>query len=217
MTRFIVAAVAASLLSSASQAAEVWINELHYDNAGGDVGEFVEVAGTAGTDLAGWTLSLYNGGSGAPYTSLGLDGVIPDSGASGFGALAFGFAGIQNGGADGVALINGSGDVTQFLSYEGQITATAGLAAGLDSEDIGVFESADTPVGHSLQLVGSGDSYASFFWSEAAVASPGSLNDGQSLSAVPLPAALPMFMGALGGLLFVGRQRRNSSAVSDSC
>jgi hypothetical protein len=36
----------------------VFINEIHYDNAGTDVGEGVEIAGTAGTDLTGWVLFL---------------------------------------------------------------------------------------------------------------------------------------------------------------
>ena len=31
----------------------LWINEIHYDNVGGDVGEFVEVAGAAGMDVSG--------------------------------------------------------------------------------------------------------------------------------------------------------------------
>jgi hypothetical protein len=38
-----------------------WINEFHYDNAGTDAGEFIEIAGLAGTNLAGWQLVLYNG------------------------------------------------------------------------------------------------------------------------------------------------------------
>lgn len=38
----------------------VFINEIHYDNAGTDTGEFVEIAGPAGTDLSGWTLVLHN-------------------------------------------------------------------------------------------------------------------------------------------------------------
>ena len=35
---------------------EVFINEFHYDNSGADVNEFVEVAGTAGTNLAQYEL-----------------------------------------------------------------------------------------------------------------------------------------------------------------
>jgi hypothetical protein len=34
----------------------VFINEIHYDNAGTDVGEGVEIAGTAGMDLTGWSI-----------------------------------------------------------------------------------------------------------------------------------------------------------------
>ncbi len=36
--------------------ADVFINEFHYDNSGGDVGEAIEVAGNAGTDLSGWSV-----------------------------------------------------------------------------------------------------------------------------------------------------------------
>src|SRR5262245_8983842 len=39
----------------------VFINEIHYDNVGTDTGEFIEIAGPAGTDLAGWRLVRYNG------------------------------------------------------------------------------------------------------------------------------------------------------------
>ena len=46
----------------------VWINELHYDNAGTDVNEFVEVAGPAGTPLDGWSIVLYDG-NGVPPTA----------------------------------------------------------------------------------------------------------------------------------------------------
>lgn len=44
-----------------------WMNEVHYDNAGADVDEGVEVAGPAGVDLAGWTILAYNGNGGAVY------------------------------------------------------------------------------------------------------------------------------------------------------
>ena len=41
-------------------AADVFLNEIHYDNASSDVGEAIEVAGVAGTDLSGWSIILYN-------------------------------------------------------------------------------------------------------------------------------------------------------------
>ena len=39
--------------SSAAPGQSAWINEFHYDNAGADTGEFIEIAGAAGIDLSG--------------------------------------------------------------------------------------------------------------------------------------------------------------------
>jgi hypothetical protein len=50
----------------AARSQSVFINELHYDNIGADVGERIEVAGPAGIGLAGWSLVLYNGSRGEP-------------------------------------------------------------------------------------------------------------------------------------------------------
>ena len=54
---------------SAAAAAGVRISEIHYDNAGDDAGEAIEVTGPAGTDLTGWSLVRYNGSNGAVYTT----------------------------------------------------------------------------------------------------------------------------------------------------
>ena len=43
----------------------VFINEIHYDNTGTDAGEFIEIAGPAGTNLSDYSLVLYNGATGA--------------------------------------------------------------------------------------------------------------------------------------------------------
>ena len=59
-------------------ATSVFVSEFHYDNAGSDSGEFVEVTGDAGGDLAGWSIVLYNGNGGAPYGTVALAGVIDD-------------------------------------------------------------------------------------------------------------------------------------------
>jgi hypothetical protein len=161
----------------------VFVNELHYDNDGGDTGEFVEVAGTAGTDLAGWAVELYNGSTGQRYATVPLSGILPDQD-GGLGTLAFLQPGIQNGSPDGLALVDDAGTVVQFLSYEGSFTAQDGAAAGLPSEDIGVAESSSTPVGSSLQLAGTGTAYADFTWREPRAESPGQPNQGQAFSAV---------------------------------
>ena len=157
-----------------------WINEIHYDNNGADVNECIEVAGPAGTDLSGWSIVLYNGPT--PYDTDALSGIIPDEGC-GYGAISLCYPanGIQNGGADGIVLYDGS-SVVQFFSYEGVINATSGVANGMTSTDIGVAEGGST-VGSSLQLTGSGTTYSDFSWQgEGPAASMGSLNAGQSIS-----------------------------------
>ena len=199
-------------VSSLVSASQVWINEIHYDNAGRDVGEFIELAGPAGTDLKDWSLVLYNGNNGSSYGIIDLDGRIPDVDGSGYGFLSIA-AGLQNG-HDALALVAASNGVHQFIGYEGTFTAMDGPAAGLASEDIGVFETSDTPIGHALALVGSGSTYHDFEWAGPVQATPGTLNGGQSLSAVPLPGALPLFGSALVGLIGLARRKRSGSALS---
>jgi uncharacterized protein len=183
-------AICAAVASSGLQAAPtVFINEIHYDNTGIDAGEFIEIAGPAGTNLSGYSIVLYNGSGGAPYTagSIGpLSGTIPDQN-NGFGtvSLAYPSNGIQNGSPDGVALVQGS-TVIQFLSYEGVFTAVGGPANGMVSTNIGVSEAGTEPVGQSLQLVGTGTTYSDFTWSGPGAHSPGNVNAGQTFGGVVL-------------------------------
>ncbi|MFM9881291.1 MAG: ExeM/NucH family extracellular endonuclease, partial [Burkholderiaceae bacterium] len=168
----------------------VFINELHYDNNGTDVFESFAIAGAAGTDLTGWTVVLYNGNGGVPYapnggaaTGVALSGTIDNEG-SGFGELSFAAVGLQNGAPDGLALVNNSGQVVQFLSYEGSFTAVGGAANGLVSTDIVVLQSGTTALSNgqpfSLQLIGTGTTYEDFSWrGETVINSFGSTNAGQ--------------------------------------
>ncbi|HSG98015.1 MAG TPA: ExeM/NucH family extracellular endonuclease, partial [Woeseiaceae bacterium] len=80
---------------------------------------------------------------------------------------------------DGIALFDGS-TVVQFLSYEGAFTAVGGPANGLTSTDIGVAESFDTPIGDSLQLVGTGSAYGDFTWAAPQPGTFGTVNTGQT-------------------------------------
>ena len=168
------------------QGQSVFINELHYDNSGGDVDELIEVAGPAGTDLTNWSIALYNGGNGEVYRTVSLSGIIDDQ-QSGYGTLAFLEAGIQNGSPDGLALVDANNNLVQFLSYEGSFTATNGPANGIVSTDIGVEETTSTPVGHSLQLMGSGTTYSQFSWDLPEPASAGAVNPGQVFAPVGNP------------------------------
>lgn len=164
---------------------EPFINEIHYDNTGADAGEAIEIAGPAGTDLTGWSLVLYNGANGAVYDTVNLSGVIPDQ-ENGYGTLSFPRAGIQNGSPDGMALVDDSSNVVQFLSYEGMFTAVGGPANGLLSTDIGVSENGSGAVGNSLQLVGTGSSYSDFSWAAEAPSTFGTFNTGQYFGSGPV-------------------------------
>ncbi|QRF68879.1 ExeM/NucH family extracellular endonuclease [Ponticoccus alexandrii] len=160
------------------------INELHYDNAGTDVGEFVEVRVAAGTDTSGTTVELYNGSNGTLYNTLSLP-ATPASTSGGFDyyLIELPANGLQNGAPDGIALVN-DGTLVEFLSYEGSFTATAGAAAGVTSTDIGVAETGGTPIGHSLQRDEGGDT-----WAEPAEETRGTANDVPPSGGIPAPYA----------------------------
>ncbi|TPG39482.1 hypothetical protein EAH79_12130 [Sphingomonas koreensis] len=161
-------------------AIDPFINEIHYDNAGTDAGEAIEIAGAAGTDLTGYSLALYNGSNSGVYGTITLGGVIDDEG-HGYGALSFDAAGLQNGASDGVALVAPDGHIVQFLTYEGVITAASGPAMGMTSTDIGVSEDGTLGADQSLQLVG--DDPAALTWQADQASSFGSLNQGETFGA----------------------------------
>lgn len=158
----------------------VYLNEIHYDNDGADTGEFIEVAGPAGTDLSIYTVTLYNGSASQLKvygTPVVLSGTISDEG-SGFGTFVINYPsnGIQNGAPDGFALSYTTNTDVQFLSYEGTFTPTDGPAAGVLSIDIGVEESFPYP-GQSLEFdEGTGA------WGISYTATPGVFAQGNILS-----------------------------------
>ncbi|NND75510.1 MAG: ExeM/NucH family extracellular endonuclease [Ilumatobacter sp.] len=190
----VAAALAVPLVATAPAAVTaagptVFINEIHYDNTGTDAGEAIEVAGPAGTDLTGWSIVLYNGSNQMTYNTSALSGTIPNQQA-GFGTVVVSYPvnGIQNGPADGIALVDGGATVVEFLSYEGSLTAVDGPASGMTSVDIGVSESSATLVGESLQLVGSGSMGGDFSWAAAQPHTFGAVNTGQTFSSSGPPA-----------------------------
>ena len=155
-----------------------WINEIHYDNTGGDQDEGVEVAGPAGADLTGYQLVAYNGNNGVSYHTKALSGTIDNEG-EGYGALWFYIVSLQNGAPDGIALVDSGSNVLQFLSYEGTFTAVGGPANTMVSSDIGLAEGGSTPLGNSLQLIGIGTGYAAFTWTGPVNHSRGDVNEDQ--------------------------------------
>lgn len=173
-------------------APNVWINEFHYDNAGTDQDEGIEIAGEAGTDMACFRIVLYdqNGQSyGAP---LNLSGLIDDEGC-GYGAVWFPITGIQNGPNDGFALVyspaqcglQGQDSVYYFLSYEGPLTAVSGPADGMTAQELSVMQGSNTPDGLTLQLAGYGTTYYDFFWMGPVPHSRDQLNPQQFICSPP--------------------------------
>jgi DNA/RNA endonuclease G (NUC1) len=147
----------AALQADVASLPAVRISEFHYDNTGTDAGERIEISGPAGTDLTGWSVVLYNGTGGAAYNTRALAGTIPATcDPRGVVVLAYPSNGIQNGSPDGIALVDPSASVVEFLSYEGTFTGVGGPANGLLSVDIGVAQNGTEPLGSSLQRSGAG-------------------------------------------------------------
>lgn len=132
-----------------------YISEIHYD--GSKTVDFFEIAVPEGTDVSGYTLEFYDSGGnnyntkplGTPVTTeAGHDVYVIDS------SVAF-FPDSRSG--HGVALVDGDGNVVQFVSYgstPSTISATNGSAGGLTSTYIG-----SAPNGSSLETTDGGATY----------------------------------------------------------
>ncbi|WP_437897234.1 lamin tail domain-containing protein [Sorangium sp. So ce124] len=146
-------------LGAEAATAGLVINEVDYDQPGGDGAEFIEIYNGTGApvDLTGHALVLVDGSSGAPsayrtldlssagtlaagqYLVVGSTAVVGTDTMPGVvakGAVTIAFPGaqtdrMQNGASDGIALMNTmTGAVIDALSYEGSITAvTIGSAS----------------------------------------------------------------------------------------
>lgn len=157
-----------------------WINEIHYDNNSGDVGEAVEIVieKEDEVNMELLKLELYNGSNGTVYKSFTLKDSVACSSEGVFSFYLLNIDGIQNGAPDGFCLSYDE-HVLQFLSYEGVIDATDGTAAATSSLDIGVSEGGTTEIGQSLQLSGVGTTYDDFTWQEPATSTYCGLNNDQ--------------------------------------
>ena len=131
----------------------VRISEFHYDNLSNDVDEAIEISGPAGTDLTGWRIVRFNGSTpsaAAAYTTPGLATPTPAGAVSavpfpagtlipatcadrGVVVVRYAVDGLQNGTADGFALVNAAGVVIELLSYEGVFTVAANQTTAPES------------------------------------------------------------------------------------
>ena len=183
MSRRLITLLCSTALFAQSTAvsAGIWINEFHYDNSGTDQFEFVEVAGNAGSSLAGWKIELYNGSNNSLYDTINLSGSLGDQ-LGGYGTKAFFRPGIQNGDPDGFALIDSSNNVVQFLSYGGAMSINRG-GQSYASVNIGkqAVAAVDNGRVRSMQLTGKGTQYSDFTWSQpASLDTRDAVNAGQS-------------------------------------
>lgn len=151
----------------------------------------MEVAYTSNVVISGYTIVLYNGNGGVVYSTTPVPTGTLVAGGLYLSVLTYPTDGIQNGSPDGLALVNGSGNVVEFLSYEGTIVAVGGPASGLTSTPLGVEETGTTPVGYSLQRGGSGCQGSAFTWQSPRPKTQGSVNTGQTVSCALTPTRIP--------------------------
>ncbi|HQU72371.1 MAG TPA: FlgD immunoglobulin-like domain containing protein [Calditrichia bacterium] len=178
--------------------AQVYINEVDYDQTGTDTGEFIELVGPDNTSLDGYAIELVNGSSGAVYLTIDLTGqAIPADNVSGYGFFVIsydanpvantdlGVAGftIQNGAPDGLVLkLNGT--VVDGFSYEGAITNNADFTAGMAITPEESGADVDNSLGR-LTLGFDANNQNQYFAQTPALPSPGEINTahGQVLGA----------------------------------
>ena len=173
-----VALCAAGLTAGVAQAAPptaAYISEIHYDNAGTDTGEFVEVHLPAGTSTEGLQVVLYNGSNGAAYRTDAVPAVTAPADAPAVAVVDYPANGIQNGAPDAIALVGADGVVIEFLSYEGTLTAVGGPADGLTSVDIGVAQGGSDAIGLTLSRTYDATADA-LVWHAPATGSKGAVN-----------------------------------------
>jgi hypothetical protein len=212
--------------ASTSIHAAVIINEIDYDQPGGDTAEFIELynSGTNTIALDGYTLDLVNGTNGSAYNSFDLSGLFISAG--GYLVLcdetqavancninAATGSWIQNGGSSGdaVALLFGDSLVDSVV-YESIGDSLGSFAEGnsftvADSNSI-TMSIARLPSGIDTNV--NADDF------NAACITPGSANISgsgdcsASVSPVPVPAAIWLFGSGLLGLIGISRRKQGS-------
>ena len=145
-----------------------FVSELHYNNAGTDSLEFVEIAVPIGDDATQIIIDLYNGSNGASYNNYALTAADLISSDATYDYYVWSPTSIQNG-PDGIAISCVNGVLISFISYGGSFAATAGSASGSTSTNIGVTEGSGTAT-QSLQ-------YDGMMWGFDCTATPGMAND----------------------------------------
>lgn len=199
-----------SSLFVSTSAKAVVISEILYDASGSDAGNvFVELFGAPGTDLSSWSLQGINGGDGASYKTVTLNGVIPLDGVFVIAdALSGGGTNVLNAdlitsvdfqnGPDSVQLLNGATlvDAIGYGDFTGLFFAGEGNAAP--------DPAAGSSLARSNPLLDSNNNQADFI--VLTTPTPGTV----PISAVPLPSAVWLF--GSGMILLTSRRKRHTPA-----
>jgi hypothetical protein len=198
----------------ASAHAALFINEIDYDQPGVDSAEFIELAGTAGTNLNGWTIQLMNGADNLPYGNITLPSfTFTDETGTGWGFFVAGRPSVpgndfdlgadnsvQNGTSDGMQLIDPSSAIVQYVEYAG-----TALTGPNDISPAGIVDG-NVLANTSIYKTGMGSAFGDFSWdNQFGMITPGALNPGETLTAVPEPVGL-LVIGV--AILAVRRTRR---------
>ena len=225
---FWLAMLAVFAMANVASADHIWVNELHYDNVGGDVDEFIEIGirtpNGSGATASDYVIEFYNGSNGEEYfTTVSLDNadtisapisVINGGATEAVTLYSLLVSGIQNGAPDGFAIVDATaGTVVDNLlySYEGVFTATNGTASGLSSVALSADEGTGLPAGGSVGAIGTGFGANQFGPSSfaALAATPGSANAGQVFArpvVIPEPSSIALL--GLVGIAGVIRRRK---------
>lgn len=159
----------------------VFINEVHYRNAGDDVNEFVELAGPVGTDVSYFHVIAYST-TGVPEPPITVSGTLAGAPGSSLGFLLvdFSLAGvpIPNG---GVAVSDEDRLPCDFISFNRTLTSSADafdvFPADVVSYDIMMREDAGAPADGSLGRIDGGTNMP--VWHTFDISSGGEANPGQ--------------------------------------
>lgn len=171
-----------------------WINEIHYDNSGTDVNEFVEVVVESPEDhyMGDLVLYMYNGYDGRIYCLDSIDEFETGDRLGDFQFYTWYQRGIQND-TEGMLLVF-KDTLVDIIAYEGSFTGVSTPGTGLIFPDLMCCETGYGPDTCSIYLTGMPGSV----W-EYGTATPGCINIGQSLSEDCCPVLLNYFQDRVLG------------------
>jgi len=186
----------------------IFINEFHYRNDGPDTSESIELVMKSEDDLDGHKLYFYDGVTGMLYRFISLNSEAvrenaeiqadPESGYTFFALNLYESNNEVQDGPAGIALIDGIGNVAQFIAYGGGVIAvTNGPANGGNYESIAVSQPPDNDKEFSLQLGGTGYKSTDFVWQEPKRSTLGFTNDGQVFDCPRKTGGCPVSMKLL--------------------